>query len=150
MQKGKPYKDIRKKVERNVGVWGGKTMDKSSFVPKTVVKIKDGGQIGAVCPDLPGPLSCNGPEEVSVVYEGDNVAIGTDWHRLEIIGPEKAKADLLKCGAGRGEDACIFLTVGSNGAECQRFESMRWNLIFQTMKAKRNPVSLYPKCQFSN
>ena len=29
MQEGKPYIDIRKKTERNVGVWGGKTMDKT-------------------------------------------------------------------------------------------------------------------------
>ena len=29
MQEGKPYIDVRKKIERNVGVWGGKTMDKT-------------------------------------------------------------------------------------------------------------------------
>ena len=28
MQVGKPYKDVRRKIERTVGVWGGKTMDK--------------------------------------------------------------------------------------------------------------------------
>jgi site-specific DNA-methyltransferase (adenine-specific) len=29
METGEPYTDVRKKVERSVGVWGGKTMDKT-------------------------------------------------------------------------------------------------------------------------
>lgn len=124
-------------------------MSKEQFIPQTVVKNRN-GQIGVVCNDLPGPLSCNGPEEVSVVYEGSTCEVGTDWKELEVVGPENAVADLKKCGAGRGEEACIFLVVGGNGAGCQRFGSLRWNLAFRTMNAKRNPDKLYPACQFQN
>ncbi|MFH0951551.1 MAG: hypothetical protein V1765_03735, partial [bacterium] len=77
---------------------------KESFVPKTIVKRKDNGDIGVICPDLSPPLDCNGPEEVSVVYEGSNLAFSTDWQNLEIVGQEDAVADLKKCGAGRGSD----------------------------------------------
>ena len=122
-------------------------MGKDSFRPKTVVRRRDNGVLGVVCPDLPGLLSCNGPEEVSVVYDGDTAALGTDWRDLELVGPENAVADLEKCGAGRGEDACIFLTVAGGGAVCERFGAMRSNLIFRTMNAKRNPAQLYPRCQ---
>lgn len=124
-------------------------MLKTDFRPKLVVRNKEIGSIGVTCRDLPGPLSCNGPDEISVVYDGTTVASGTDFRELEIVGPENAIADLHKCGAGKGEEACIFLVVGSNGAECQRFGDLRWNIIFRTMRAKRHPEKLFPKCQFS-
>jgi len=95
-------------------------------------------------------MDCNGPDEVSVVYDNSTTAIGTDWQTLEVIGPENAVADPKKCGAGRGEDCCIFLTGGSNGFICERFGSLRWSLIFRTMNAKREPSELYPRCQFSD
>jgi hypothetical protein len=127
---------------------GGSTVLKTDFRPQLVVRNKATDCIGVICRDLPGPLSCNGPDEVSVVYDGTTCASGTDYRELEIIGPENAVADLEKCGAGRGEETCIFLVVGSRGAECQRFGSLRWDLIFRTMNAKRNPDRLFPHCQF--
>ena len=124
-------------------------MCKTDFQPQLIVKNKETGSIGVTCEDLSGPFSCNGPNEVSVVYDGTTYAMGTDYRKLEIIGPENAVADLIKCGAGKGEEACIFLVVGPKGAECQRFGSMRWDLVFRTMKAKRNPDKLFPNCQLS-
>lgn len=88
--------------------------------------------------------------EVSVVYDGDSVAIGTDWNKLEIVGPENAVADLQKCGAGKGEECCIFLVIdGPRGCRCQRFGEMRWSLLFKTINAKRNPKELFSRCQLS-
>jgi len=124
-------------------------MLKTDFRPQLIVKNNKTGSIGVTCSDLPGPLSCNGPDEVSVVYEGTTCASGTDYRELVIVGPENAVADLHKCGAGRGEEACIFLVVGSNGAGCQRFGNLRWDLVFRTMSAKRHPDKLFPKCQLS-
>jgi len=125
-------------------------MGKQDFKPRLVVKNVRTNEIGVTCDDLPGMLSCNGPEEVSVVYDGSTCTCGTDWRDLTILGNEEAKADLKKCGAGRGAEACIFLTVGPGGAECKRFGSLRWDLIFRTMNAKRNPEKLYPACQFQS
>jgi len=124
-------------------------MEKQDFKPRLVVKNVHTNKIGVVCCDLSGMLSCNGPEEVSVVYDGTTCASGIDWKDLIIIRNEKATADLKKCDAGRGAEACIFLTVGARGAECERFGSLRWDLIFRTMNAKRNPEKLFPDCQFS-
>ena len=123
-------------------------MRKTDFLPKLVVRNKETGVIGVTCQDMPGPFSCNGPDEVSVVYDGTTVASGTDYRVLEIVGQENAVAGLNKCGAGKGEEACIFLVVGPN-AECQRFGDSRWDLVFRTMRAKRHPEKLFPKCQFS-
>ncbi|PIR02708.1 MAG: hypothetical protein CO031_02100 [Candidatus Nealsonbacteria bacterium CG_4_9_14_0_2_um_filter_37_38] len=124
-------------------------MLKTDFRPQLVVRNKETGSIGVTCRDLPGPLSCDGPDEVSVVYDGTTVALGTDYRAFEIMGPENAVADLNKCGTGKGEEACIFLVVGPDGAECQRFGNLRWDLIFRTMNAKRQPEKLFPKCQLS-
>ena len=62
---------------------------------------------------------------------------------------EKAQADPKKCGAGKGVDCCIFMTVGANGFECERFSALRNTLIFkkEQMVAKREPTELYPGCQ---
>ncbi|MBI2098561.1 MAG: hypothetical protein HYT49_02790 [Candidatus Wildermuthbacteria bacterium] len=124
-------------------------MLKEDFLPQLVVRNKETGATGVVCPDLPGPLSVDGPDEVGVVYDGETTAHGTDFRVLEVVGPENAVADLDKCGAGKGEQACIFLTIGSKGVECQRFGNLRWSLIFRTMKAKRHPEKLFPECQLS-
>ena len=123
-------------------------MSKEDFLPQTVVRRKTDGSIGVVCPDLPGMLNCHGPDEVGVVYDGCDSSDGTDWKELEVIGPENAVADLKKCGAGREKECCIFLTMGGEGLSCQRFGSLRWDLIFRKMKAERNPEKLYPHCQF--
>jgi len=59
---------------------------------------------------------------------------------------DHTKPDPIKCGAGRGEECCIFLTAGSKGFECERFGSLRDMLISRTMNAKRNPEEPYPQC----
>ena len=117
--------------------------EKSEFQIGVVVKNKD-GHLGVVITDSFG---CCGDDEIPVVYDGINYYSGTDYRELEVVGPENAKADPEKCGAGTGEQCCIFLVVGSEGFECQRFGSMRNTLIFREMKAKRHPTQLYPYCQ---
>lgn len=121
-------------------------MARADFIPQTIVQHITGRK-GVVVPDLPGPLNCNGPEEVGVVYEGAVSFTGTDYKNLTIIGPENAVADLEKCGAGRGPECCKFLVVGMGGPECQRFGTLRWTLVFKTMKAEREPTEPYPLCQ---
>jgi hypothetical protein len=125
-------------------------MGKSDFTPKTIVRNKKDGTVGVICPDMTGPLNCNGPEEVGVVYDGTAYASGTDWHDLEVIGREEAIADLQKCGAGKGTEACcIFLTMSGSGPSCERFSGLRWTLFFRTMNAKRHPEKLFPNCQLA-
>jgi len=122
---------------------------KTDFHPQLIVKNTKTGDQGVTCPNLPGMMDCNGPDEISVVYEGSTVAHGTDFRELEIIGPENAIADLTKCGAGEGENACIFCVVASTGAACERFGKLRWDLTFRTMNAKREPTKSFPDCQLS-
>lgn len=113
---------------------------------QTVVRNKKSGSVGVVCPDFCGVLSCCTDDEVPVVYEGTSVPCGTSFDQLEIVGPENAVADLKKCGAGEGENCCIFLTVADR-PQCQRFGDLRWSLVFRNMSAKRNPAKLFPDCQ---
>mgnify|MGYP001561541257 FL=1 len=124
-------------------------MGKSDFTPKTIVKNKKDGITGIICPDMAGPLNCNDPEEVGVVYDGTTCTSGTDWHDLEVIGREEAVADLQKCGAGRGKDACIFLAMSASGPSCERFGGLRWTLVFRIMRAQRHPEKLFPNCQLA-
>ena len=124
-------------------------MIKTDFPPKLIVKNKETGFIGVTCQDILGPFSCNLPDEISVVYDGTAIALGTDYRLLEILSPENAVADINKCGGGKNEEACIFLVIGHDGAKCQRFGDLRWNLILRTMRAKRHPEKLLPKCQLS-
>lgn len=115
----------------------------------TKVKNKETGELGVVVTDQ---WNCCGPGEVLVVYEGTTASHGTDLNLLEYLGPENAKADLRKCGAGQGgEKCCIFLVVGSNGPECQRFGPLRNTIIFRKdkMAAQREPSELFPACQLS-
>mgnify|MGYP001560372332 FL=1 len=117
---------------------------------QTVFRNKKSGSVGVVCPDLGGMLSCCNDDEVPVVYEGTTASCGTIFDQLEIVGPENALADREKCGAGKGKDCCIFLAVGANGFECQRFGNLRWDLVFRksAMNAKREPIEMFPNCQF--
>jgi len=112
----------------------------------TRVKNTETGKMGVVVSD---PYGCCADFEVPIVYDGETSFSGTDKKILEDLGPEDAKPDMKKCGAGRQEECCIFLTMGGNGWECQRHGSLRNTLIFQKSKmtAKREPSEPYPKCQ---
>ena len=116
-----------------------------------VVRNKKTGKKGVTVDDLPAPLDCCLPEETPVVYEGETVVVGTLTEDLEVIGPENAIADLKKCGAGT-DKCCIFLTIGREGPECQRFGPLRFQLIMrkEQMRAQREPVELYPACQLKH
>ena len=117
------------------------------FQLKLRVKNNKTGDFGTVCPSLPGMLNCNTEDEVSVVYDDTTTALGTNYRLLEIIGEEKAIASINNCGGKMGANCCIFLSVGSGGAECQRFGDLRWGIIFRKMKAKRHPKEPFPECQ---
>jgi hypothetical protein len=112
----------------------------------TKIKNKNSGDIGYVVEDLGGILSVAEDNEVMVVYEGTTYASATNEDDIEIIGKYEAIPDPKKCGAGRGKECCIFLTVGSNGFNCERFSSMRNSLIFRTMNSERSPAENYPDC----
>ena len=66
----------------------------------------------------------------------------TTKNKVEVIPFPKA------CGIGRGEDCCIFLTVGANGFCCERFGSLHDTLVARQpgMSAKRMPTDPYPYC----
>lgn len=115
---------------------------------QTLVRHVRTGQIGVVVDDPFGGLG-NFEEEVPVVWEGYTEYRGMRPRRLEVIGPENAVADMVKCGGGRGEECCIFLTFGEGGWQCQRFGGLRYRLQVEKsrMKAKREPVEMFPKCQ---
>jgi hypothetical protein len=105
------------------------------------------GKIGVT---VDGTLGVCSSWETPVVWEGQNYFSGTPTEELKIIGPEKAIADFVKCGAGKGPKCCIFLSVGQSGPTCERFGSLRTSLIFNDkMAAKRNPTEMFPKCQLS-
>ena len=114
----------------------------------TLVRNTDTGIIGVVVDDSFG---CCSKEEVPVVYEGVTYSSGTPLENLEDLGPENARADLKKCGAGQEEKCCIFLAIGKNGVECQRFGSLRISIILrkESTTAKREPTQLFPNCQLS-
>ncbi len=117
-----------------------KEMVLGTVVKNTITKKK-----GVVITDRFGVCS---PEEILVVYDGTSSGLGTDHESLEIIGPENAVADLEKCGANTKE-CCIFLTMAASGPECDRFGSLRDNIIFREnqMNATRHPTQMYPECQ---
>lgn len=116
------------------------------MTPGTIVKNKVTKKLGVVVTD---PFDVCTDNEVPVVYEGTTASVGTDSRNLESLGHENAQADPKKCGAGQGENCCIFLTAGANGFECGRFGSIRWSIIFrkERMVAQRDPVQLFPNCQ---
>lgn len=93
-------------------------------------------------------MNCCLPDETPVVFDGDAFSQGVMTTDLKVIGPENAIPDHKRCGAGRGAECCIFLTVGPKGFECERFSSLRYTLMFKkdSMNAKREPLPLYPGC----
>ena len=109
---------------------------------QTRVRNKKTGELGTVSPDM----GCCGPEEVPVVYDETTAFLGTYHNDLDDLGPENAKPDLVRCGAGQGDKCCIFLVIGSVGPECQRYGLLRHALIFKKMNAKRHPAAPFPKC----
>lgn len=111
----------------------------------TLVRNIKTGEKGVTVTDRFGTCT---PDEISVVYEGTSSSLGTHYQDLKVIGPENAQADLKKCGAST-EDCCVFLVVGAEGPECERFGSLRWDIIFKKdkMRAIREPTALYPECQ---
>ncbi len=142
---------IRKILIDNSVVRPG-VIKKMERIPRQmVVRNKKTGQKGVTVDDTPGILSCCSDEETPVVYERDTTSMGTPTEDLEMIGPENAVADLKKCGAGT-DKCCIFLTVGRNGPECDRFGRLRFDIIMrkESMNAKREPTEPYPACQLGN
>lgn len=113
--------------------------------PQMRVETREGRK-GTTAPDF---MNCCSPDETPVVWDGEQSSEGTDTEKLTVIGPENAVPDLKGCGAGRGADCCIFLTASGDGLHCERFSSLRYQLIFKldTMVAKRMPPEPYPLCQ---
>ena len=109
----------------------------------TIVENKLTAQQGVVVRDT---WNCCLPTEVPVVYFGTNTFLGTEINDLEEVGVYDVKPDLHKCGAGKDDDCCIFLTAGPKGPCCERFSSLRDTLIMKKMNAKRNPIEAYPEC----
>lgn len=110
------------------------------------VRNKINGKTGYTVDDLGGMMSVCGEGEVLVEYEGTTYGNGTMETDLEVIGTYAATPDPAKCGAGRGKEACIFLTVGAGGFTCERFGALHNALIFRTMTAERHPSENYPEC----
>lgn len=110
---------------------------------QTRVRHTSTDRTGTVCPDLMG---CCDTDEVAVVWDGLNTFTATAEKHLTDLGPENAIPEPKACGAGKGDDCCVFLTVGANGFECERHSSLRWSLVFKDMSAKRDPTEPFPQC----
>ncbi len=119
------------------------TMD-DRIAPQTLVEGPDGRR-GVTCPDL---MACCPSGTTPVVWDGEDAFEGTETGTLKVLGPERAQPDARRCGAGLGQDCCIFLTLGADGFCCERFGSLRHTLMFrkETMSAKRQPTALFPAC----
>ena len=118
-------------------------LKEGSMKTGTRVKNRVDGQMGYVIVDS---FRCCSDEEDLVVYDGSKIGFGTDKKILEEVEWIMPIPDLFKCGGGKKEDCCIFLTLSGDGPCCERFTSLRDSLIFKTMSAKRNPVEPYPEC----
>ena len=107
-------------------------------------RIKDeDGRLGIVVDNFMG--ACD-QDEIPVVFDGVTYFEGVDEATLTDLGIPDHKPGHEKCGAGQGDDCCIFLTVGKDGLACERFGGLRNTLIFKTMSAKRHPAEPYPDC----
>ena len=112
--------------------------------PQTIVIMDD--DKGVTCPDF---MSTCSEEETPVVWEGESSFSGIETTELTVVGPENAIPDMKKCGAGQGHRCCIFMVLSPSGLRCERFGSMRFDLILMShnMMAKRRPVKMFPACQ---
>lgn len=119
---------------------GGETMIQEQG---TVVRHKESGLRGVIVEDQFG---CCSDDETPVVFEGTKHFIGTADDLLEVVGPEQAVPIPSKCGMGKGESCCIFLVSAGSEFQCQRFGRLRNQLMFTSMKAKREPHEMFPDC----
>lgn len=111
----------------------------------TIVRNRETGEVGVVAQDI---LSCCGPDQEPVVYDGSDAFLGTNRDELELIGTyDKRIDDPKRCGAGLGEYACIYASFEGGDTVCQRFSPLRNTLIFRTMTASARPAHLKPECQ---
>ena len=115
--------------------------------PGMIVRTAEGRE-GVTVPDF---MSCCLPSETPVAWSGedDKGFFGTETETLTVVGPENPKPDMVGCGAGRGAECCIFMTLTGEGFACERHTSMRYNLIFKVheMSAQRQPSEPYPACK---
>ncbi len=109
----------------------------------TRVRNKQTNKFGHIIADQFG---CCGETEELVVYDDSSFGLGTDRELLIKASGASHVPDMQKCGAGKGKECCIFLTVGVDGPCCERFTPLRNALIFKKMTAERDPEEPYPKC----
>ncbi len=121
---------------------------------QTRVKHKETGKTGVIGPTI-NLLQMDGDHPLSIFWDGAIAGQSLNTcggeAAFEDLGPENAAPDPVKCGAGQGEDCCIFLTAGAKGFECERYGSLRYALIFrkEQMHARREPKDPYPGCFLS-
>ncbi|MEK7653337.1 MAG: hypothetical protein AAB358_02575 [Patescibacteria group bacterium] len=111
---------------------------------QTRVRNRKTGQEGVVCPS--NPTINDSPDGVLVVYDGTTCCLEDEEGDLEVLGPEEAKADMSRCGGGKGEECCIFIVMNPEPG-CQRHGDLRWTLMFRKMGAQRHPSEPFPNCQ---
>ncbi len=107
-----------------------------------MVRNKKTGEIGVTSWQ---PFEGKLEDTVIVTYQSSVTPQDTDWHDLEIIGPENAIADKVKCGN------CIFLVeqADDGSVQCHRFGLLRWKKLFapEVVPKKKLPVAFFPGCQ---
>jgi hypothetical protein len=127
---------------------GYHSQERIAMKPQTLVRRKDDGRIGIICPTI-YLLRQDGDHPLSVCYD-ENYPVTLNCEggeeAFEVVGPENAVPDPTRCGAGQGEHCCRFLVVGADGFRCERFGELRYSLQFKTMTAQREPTRLYPEC----
>ncbi len=59
--------------------------------------------------------------------------------------------DFKRCGGGKGEACCTFLTLGADGFCCERNGPLHQTLVERTQRpdwsSKRMPTEPWPHCQ---
>jgi|GEM_PF-1613662 len=114
---------------------------------RDIVKEISTGKIGVIMPQSQF-FPEDGPHRVCFV-EGRGTNSYESDDEFEVIGKEAPIANMQKCGAGKGEKCCIFMTMSGKDLICNRFTSMDETLRFHKaeMSAKREPHELFPDCQ---
>ncbi|MDD5109767.1 MAG: hypothetical protein PHI63_00950 [Patescibacteria group bacterium] len=113
---------------------------------QTVVRHRLSGRVGVTVPDH---FNICIAEETFVVFDGEQEGQGTFTEDLEVVGPEHAVADPVKCGIGTGGNACMFFSRSMSGCHCERFGPDRFRTIAsaeQSPTPLRHPAQLYPNC----